>query len=237
MARKNEAEKLLRNGLCPSEIARRMGISLKSVIQYLRTQVGEGSLRLTDLYFSWPPQKREILQKAGRGRYPDEYLLSANGLCRDDLELFQSLRSPRVFSGDLYEYVSLAEVAIHRLVRDRLKREFGPEEDGWWRKGIPSRIRMTCASRREEDDDPCEEPYAYTTLIDLVTVISKSWGLFETEVPKDYRVNRKQLESDLVRLNRIRNSVMHPVKERKWSEDDFVFVRRMCDLFGSVEAS
>ena len=58
MARKNEAEQLLRQGLCPSEIAGRMGISVKSVVQYLRTQVGEGSLRLSDLYFSWPPEKR-----------------------------------------------------------------------------------------------------------------------------------------------------------------------------------
>ena len=173
MARKEEAEQLLRQGLCPCEIAGRMGISVKSVIQYLRTQVGEGALRLSDLYFSWPPAKREILLKAGRGRYADIRLLSANGLSRDELELFQSLSSPRVFTGDLYEYVSAAEVAIHRLVRARLEREFGSDEDGWWRNGIPSHIRVKCVSRREEDEYPCETPYAYTTLIDLVAVISK----------------------------------------------------------------
>ena len=159
-----------------------------------------------------------------------------NDLSQDDLELFQSLSSPRVFAGDLYEHVSVVEVAIHRFVRVRLEREFGPDEDGWWRKGIPSNIRVKCVSRREEDDDPCEQPYAYTTLVDLVSVISKSWSLFESELPKGYRANRKQLESDLVRLNGIRNSVMHPVKERKWSEDDFVFVRQMCTLFSTVTA-
>lgn len=237
MARKNEAEGFLRQGLYPSEIANRMGISVKSVVQYLRTQIGEGSLRLSDLYFSWPPEKREILNKAGRGKYPDNRLLSANRLTRDDLELFLSLSNPHVFAGDLYEYVSVAEVAIHRLVRARLEREFGLDEDGWWRKGIPSNIRVKCVSRREEDDDPCEEPYAYTTLVDLVAVISKNWSLLEREVPKEYRANRKQLESDMVRLNGIRNSVMHPVKERKWSEDDFVFVRRMCTRFGALAAS
>lgn len=61
MARKHEAEKLLREGSYPSEIARHMGISVKSVIQYLRTRVGEGSLRLSDVYFSWTPEKREVL--------------------------------------------------------------------------------------------------------------------------------------------------------------------------------
>jgi hypothetical protein len=232
MARKNEAEHLLRQGLYLSQIARRMGISVKSVVQYLRTQIGEGSLRLSDLYFSWPATKREILDQANRTKYPDVHLLSANDLSRDDLELFQSLKSRRVFAGDLYEHVSEAEVAIHRLVRSRLEREFSSGRDAWWRGGIPSSIREKCAVRREQDENPCDEPYAYTTLIDLVPVISKNWSLFVAEVPKEYRTNRKQLESDLVRLNGIRNSVMHPVKERKWSEDDFVFVRRIRALFG-----
>src|SRR4030095_16313474 len=62
--------------------------------------------------------------ESGGGKYPDDRLLSANGLCRDDLELFQSLRSSRVFRGDLYEYVSAAEVAIHRLVKLRLESKF-----------------------------------------------------------------------------------------------------------------
>jgi len=237
MARKDEAEQFLREGLCPSEIAGRMGISVKSVIQYLRTRVGEGSLRLSDLYFSWSPEKREILQNAARGRYPDDRLLTANALCRDELELFQSLRSSGVFRGDLYEYLSETEIRIHRLVQARRKREFGPDEDGWWRKGIPKNIRKECVSRREEDDEPSDVPFAYTTLIDLSTVISKNWSLFQSEVPKNYRVDRKRLEGDLVRLNQIRNAVMHPVKERKWSEDEFVFVRRMCALFGTPAAS
>lgn len=236
MARKDEAEEWLRQGLYPSAIAQRMGISVKSVIQYLRTQVGEGSLRLSDVYFSWPAEKREMLQQAGRKKFTDVRLLTANGLSRDDFDLFQSLRNSRVFAGDLYEYISLTELAIHRLVRSRLEREFGPTDDGWWRKGISSSIRVKCVSRREEDIDPADQ-FAYTTLIDLLEVISKNWPLFQGEIPEKYRPNRKQLESDLARLNRIRNSVMHPVKDRKWSEDDFVFVRQMWTLFGLTKAS
>lgn len=182
MARKNEAELLLRQGLYPSEIAEHMGIGVKSVIGYLRTRIGEGALRLSDLYFSWPPEKREILQKAARGTYPDDRLLSSNGLCRDELFLFQSLSSPHIFQGDMYEYVSAAEVAIHGLVRTLLEREFGPEEEGWWRRGISDKIRKECASRREEDEEPCETPYAYTTLIHLSEVISKNWSLFKIAI-------------------------------------------------------
>lgn len=231
MARKHEAENLLREGYCPSEIARQMGITVKSVIQYLCTRVGEGSLRLSDLYFSWPPEKRDILQRVGDGEYPNRHLLSSSGLSLDELELFESLRGRRVFSGDMYDYVSEAEVAIHRLVCTILECEFGVEEDGWWREEIPVKIRSKCASRREEDDDPCEEPYAYTTLIDLSTIISKNWRLFQSAVPKEYATNHKKLEADLIRLNGIRNAVMHPVKKRKWTEDDFEFVRRISDQF------
>lgn len=230
MARKDEAQEWLRDGLYPSAIAQRMDISARSVIQYLRTKVGEGTLRLSDVYFSWPAEKRQILQQAGRKKCADVRLLSANGLSREDLELFQSFRNSRIFAGDLYEYISLTELAIHRLARARLEREFGSREDGWWRKGIPSAIRIKCVSRREEDEDPAD-PFSYTTLIDLLSIISNNWPLFQTEVPDAYRSDRKKLASVLVRLNGIRNSVMHPVKKRKWSEDDFTFVRGMWTLF------
>lgn len=232
MARKDEAEQLLRQGLDPSAIAKQMGISVGSVIQYLRTQVGEGSLRLSDLYFSFPPEKRKILQAhIQKGAYTDDHYLRSNGLSRDELELFESLRSQRVFSGDMYEYTSLAEVAIHNLVRTILEREFGADENGWWRQGIPSNIRAKCATRREEDEEPCDCAYAYTTLIELSTLILKNWQAFAGALPKEYAANRRHLESDFIRLNRIRNSIMHPVKERKWSEGDFEFVRRICHLF------
>jgi len=231
MARKNEAEELLRQGSYPSEIAAHMGVSVKTVIQYLCTRVGEGSIRLSDLYFSWPPEKREVLQRASRGKYPDDHLLSSNGLCREELELFASLRGRRVFSGDLYEYISEAEIAVHSLVRTILESKFGTEETGWWRKGIPRNIRVECVSRREDEDEPCKEPYAYTTLIDLSTIISENWSLFQGVVPKQYSASRKQLQVDFRRLNQIRNAVMHPIKELTWSENDFELVRKMATQF------
>jgi len=235
MARKYEAEQLLRQGFCPSEIAGQMGISVKSVIQYLCTQVGEGSLRLSDLYFSWTPEKRAILKRAGQESYVDDRTLSSNGLCREDLKLFESLRSRGVFKGDMYEYISEAEIALHQLVRATLQRVLGVEETGWWRDGIPSNIRVKCATRREEDDQPCEAAYAYTTLIELSVVISKNWAMFQPILPKEYAGDKRPLERDLIRLNGIRNAVMHPVKERTWTESDFEFVRRFSGLFKAIE--
>lgn len=218
MARKEDAERLLKEGHCPAEIAGKMGISVSSVIQYLCTRVGEGSLRLSDIYFSWPPEKR----------------VDGEGLTIEENKLFKALRRRGVFSGDMYDFVTEAEIAIHTIVRTILEREFGTEESGWWRKGIPSSIREKCASRREQDDEPCDSPFAYTTLIDLSTIITKSWPQFQKIIPTEYAANRKQLENDLIRLNGIRNAVMHPVKERKWTEDDFEFVRSVSHQFKAI---
>ena len=238
MARKNEAERLLKDGLYPSLIAKEMGISASTVIQYLRTQVGEGSLRLSDLFFSWSPEKREILQQAVNANYQDRNLLLVeNELCPEELYLFIKLRNRRTFAGDMYEYVSETEIIIHELVSNILQREFGTDESCWWRKGIPVKIRKKCASLREEDEEPCGFPYAYTSLIDLATIILKKWALFKNNVPARYTSNRKQLESDFARLNRIRNAVMHPVKDRNWTEEDFEFVREVFGLFKEIDAS
>jgi hypothetical protein len=160
--------------------------------------------------------------------------LERHGLTGDELELFQSLRDSSVFYGDMYEYVSSVEISLHKLVRDVLERSFGADEMGWWRGGIPENIRVRCASRREEDDEPASEPYAYTTFIDLAKIMSRNWNLFRQELPTLYQSDRKRLEGDLTRLNGIRNAVMHPVKQRKWSEDDFEFVRRIATIVGEV---
>ena len=64
MARRHEAEELLRRGTTIQRIASEMGISVASVIQYLRTRVGEGSVRFSDIYFAIPKTDRALLQRA-----------------------------------------------------------------------------------------------------------------------------------------------------------------------------
>lgn len=231
MARKNEAGQLLRTGLDPAAIANRMGVTFSTVAQYLRTLVGEGVLRQSDLYFSIPKEKRQLLQAAlgesTRRRADVPHRTSEYHASREELAFFASLRSRRVFAGDMYEYISDTEVALHELVRHTLMKGLGPEESGWWRKGIGEAVRTECQRRREQDEEPSESPYAYTTLIDLSKIAAANWQLFQGVLPAQYASDRKQLEADLRRLNGLRNAVMHPVKGRKWSEDDFLFVRQV----------
>ncbi len=215
-----------------------MNVSASTVIQYLRLRVGEGALRLSDIYFAYPQEKRAVLQEGfalATTNFLEATFLHDRGLTSDDLHLFEFLGRPRVFDGDLYEYVSQLERAFHDLVRETLETEFGEEEAGWWRQGVQKEIRAKCVTRREHDDEPCE-PFAYTDLIDLSEVISNNWKLFQARVPKVFS-DRRSLGSALRRLNAIRNAVMHPVKRRKWTEDDFHFVRSLRDRFESGDAT
>jgi hypothetical protein len=129
----------------------------------------------------------------------------------------------------MYEFVSESELGLHTMVKTALVAEFGETEDGWWRRGVAVEIRSQCQERREHDTDPCESPFEYSNLIDLSKIICANWSIFQSVLPKEYRSDRKKLEAQLRRLNYIRNSVMHPVKRREWTEDDFEFVRGMHD--------
>jgi len=241
MARKTQAEGLLREGLLPTEIAARMNVSVATVIQYLRTRVGEGALRFSEIYFSWPAEKRELLRDAAeeikKRNNVDSERLRTRGLTREDVDFFRSIRQRRVFAGDLYEHVAETELAIHDMVRGVLVKQFGDGESGYWRQGVSVGVRKRCHERREEDESPSKSPLQYTTLIELADIISKNWTLFHPILPKHYAASKRVLERDFGRLSQIRNAVMHPVKRRQWSEEDFEYARGLRMAFEKFRAT
>ena len=203
MGRPDDTARLLSQGRNPLEIASILGISLASVLSYLDRAVGEGLIRRSDIYFSFPPELRAT-HSSELKRYT----------------------SARVALGDLYEDVRQIEVSLHAQVRQVLVDKYGAEERGWWRQGVPEAVRVKCQERRERDvDDPCEA-YCYTDLLDLGKIIEGEWNLFKNKHPACYSTNRKALLEHLARLNRIRNKVMHPVRSASPCEEDFDFVRQ-----------
>jgi hypothetical protein len=93
-------------------------------------------------------------------------MLENNGceIGMEELDIFLSLRDQDALLGDMYDYIRNIELTLHGLVRTLLFVEFKKD---WWRKGIPVNIRKDCVSRKEEDLEPVEEPYCYTTLTNL----------------------------------------------------------------------
>ena len=129
----------------------------------------------------------------------------------------------------MYELVSELEIKIHKLVRARLIKEHGT--DKYWRAGVPIETRKKCAEIQQEDESPVDDLFVYTTLIQLKGIIEKKWKLFEPIIPSNYSNKKPELLKDMLRLNRIRNRVMHPVKNNKWEEVDFAFVRGLSLVF------
>ncbi len=230
MARKDHAADLLRQGLAPSQIAQQMGTTPAAVMQYLCLKIGEGDLRRSNIAFSLPPETRsaieESIEKTGStavgvvGRELRKRGIQAN---RIDVGVYIHYRRARVVLGDMYELVRTVEVRLHSFIKQAFITEFGEEQ--WWRSGVPDNIRADCAALLEKDPEPADEPYCYTHLINLREILDKRWPVLGKYMPKQLLNQKKDLLERLLKLNRIRNSVMHPVRNAALSEEDFIFVR------------
>lgn len=231
MARPDEAVNLLKEGYSPKEIADKWGISLKSVIQYLFIKVGGGAIKRSDILFSIDSKRRKIFEeelennlnipiitKSMLKRIPD--------VSREELFLYYELRDARVSYSDMYELISKIEINLHNVMKDILIEEYGKEESGWWRKGISEKIRKDCVLLREQDPEPAEDAFCYTNFIHLRDILDKQWVIYENVLPKDIIKDKKGFLNNLIRLNHIRNFIMHPIKGYNLTEDDFLFVRQ-----------
>lgn len=234
MGRPHDVAKILQEGRGPAEIARRLGITIGSVRQYLWIAIGEGLIRRSDVLFSLPRQLRTAADNILRQDNPEtaldlhRLLIRERIPCdREEVNILWNLTVCRVGHGDLYEFITSTEELLHRKVRQVLKAQFGDQESGWWRKGVPESVRVACAAAREKGDDDDVEPYAYTTLIHLKEILERQWPLFVAELPKSISQDRKVLLRDVERLNAVRNRVMHPTRLHKVTDEDFEFAREM----------
>ncbi len=240
MGRKEQAVELLRQGLSPSAIAERLGTSTTAVMQYLCLKIGEGELRRSDLAFAIPRELRHAIEQAiertGKQsaaavmRDLRKHGVEANRL---DVGVYINYRRGRVVLGDMYELVRSIEVRLHSFIKQAFIAEFGEEQ--WWRSGVPDNIRAECAALLEKDPEPASEPYCYTHLINIREILDKRWPELSKYLPKHMQNQKKDLLERLLRLNRIRNSVMHPVRNVQLNEEEFEFVRDISEMLGELK--
>jgi hypothetical protein len=239
MPKSEEAVRLLREGLPPSEIAARLNTSAADVMRHLCLKVGEGDLRRSDIVFSIDSGLRHAIEEIIAAQNGASIRLVATELRRRgfdanrlDVRIYLRYRRARVVLGDLYELVRNIEVRLHRFIKEAFIQEYG--EDGWWRGGIPDRIRADCAAVRERDQDPADDAYCYTTLINLREILDKQWNVLGPRLPKRIQSDKKEFLDALKRLNGIRNAVMHPVRNDRFTDDDFEFVRSLEHQLGEL---
>ena len=213
-----------------------MGISIGTVTNYLFNQVGEGAIFRSDIVFSIRTDIRQEINRIvearsakGRGadrNYLKSFLYKKSWAAPDieDALVYRDLHAAGVALGDMYQWIYVIETYLHQYIKSILVSRYGPERDRWWRQGVQKEIRVKCAQSYEEDDEPAEEPYCYTTFIQLGKILSRNWGVFSPLFPERVAKGKHELEKGLEKLNQIRNRVMHPSKGICPSEDDFLSV-------------
>lgn len=224
---REEATRLLLQGLSPRFVASKMKKHTIDIKRYLLTQVGEGALRLSDILFGIDEKTRRSFESIAR-KHPQKKHWDLQGFLRkrhlDDGEYALYLACRNSERGDMYVYLADIEIALHELAKQTLISRFG--ENKWWSEGVPLSIRKACVSTREEDIDPIKDAFSYTTFINLREILDKNWPLFEVVLPSKLAKNKKLLLGNLIRLNGLRNGVMHPIKRVVIRREDFDFVRK-----------
>jgi len=230
ITRKEEVISLFKKGYSPKKISQKIDrIRFERVMDILYTEVGKGNLKKSDIWFSINHNMREMIEKC---RSDDEnsieegfseffQIYESN---KEEFKLYIKLEKARAAHGDMYELISEIELLLHRAIKNILIKIYGPAVTDWWEKGIPLNIRQRCHKRREEDDEPTTDPFCYITFINLKDIFDKQWIIFAELLPKDLSKDKKGFLRKLVKVNRIRNLVMHPSKGYDFKPKDFDFI-------------
>ena len=248
----SEAAGLIKLGIAPSDVAKKLGKTerVAELKRLLLTQVGEGGLLLSEIYFSIPEARRKRFQgicdgdpeigavklrlttliKSWHPKNRDRKVSDLgpdHGLIECDL-YWLSKDSPFT---DTYRFLRDLETSLPRLIRRTLEHFFKAHDDAWWKEGVPVETRKRCVIAKESDASAYLEPCAYMNFIDFKTIIDSNWKAFCEVLPPSLPNERhkKQLLDSFQRLNDIRNCVMHPIKQIPLSQDDCNFVRNQCE--------
>jgi hypothetical protein len=235
MGTRHDITQLLRQGLSPLEIGKRLARGA-DIVKSVLLQVGEGDLRLSEVLFSIPRERQEkyegiIRHLPGRGICSWQQSCTARRLDVSEFTLYALSRNSE--QGDMYIHLRKLEVSLHHLVRVVLEHAFQTHDDAWWREGVPLPIRERCAQTKEADPEPMSELYAYTTCIDLKRIIDTHWRVFQPALPKAVSDDKKLFMKGLDRLNSIRNGVMHPVKPMEITREHFGFVLKILEALSA----
>lgn len=217
----DEVEDLIKKGHNPAQISDMRNVSEDITFRTLTELVGSGRLRRSDIYYSVPAETRHIIEEAiqkfsnREAKYVYLYLRRKRiNVKAIEVRTVMKYKNARIALGDIYQDIYSIEVGLHNFVRAILEKKYGAKEEEWWQEGVPKDIRKDCVLRREDDKKRLKDPWCYTNLIDLEEIFDKRWPSFVDKLPKIASSDKKKFLSNLVRLNNIRNSVMHLCEEK-----------------------
>jgi hypothetical protein len=235
MEKPNRILALLSEGLSPSQIAIQCKVPTSSVIQQISTAVNEGRVRRSEVLSTLNTEWREWVESFVQNghKLSPERLCASLKLAFDwdiDIEelklLFAYIGKP-IRAGDMYGLLYEVERTLHTSIKAVLGAKYGFNEAGWWKQGVPEKVRIDCVQARERDLEYTGEPYNFTTLIHLADILEKKWDIFSLRLPTSVAKNKPGFMQNLKRMNNIRNRVMHPVRGMPPTEEEYEFMKEM----------
>ncbi len=126
------------------------------------------------------------------------------------------------------------QLMIHDATMTLLLDRFGRDESGWWRKGVPEKVRTEVAARRETNPEGGAYDQFFE-LLDYRSIASANWDSFD---PFFGFGSGKGKESQLAwfsKLSAIRNRIAHPERGTV-SEEELAFIEELADHFEKAAA-
>lgn len=121
------------------------------------------------------------------------------------------------------------QLRIHDTTLRLLIGKYGQDETGWWRKGVPEKVRTEVAARREASPEGGAYDQFFE-LLDYRAIAAAQWEQFQPYFAYgDGRGKEKQL-SWFSSLNGIRNRIAHP-ERGPVSEEELAFIESLMEHF------
>jgi DNA sulfur modification protein DndB len=121
-----------------------------------------------------------------------------------------------------YDIIQRIEKTIHSIIIDALKAEYS-DGDSWWFNGVPSQVRKKIVERIEDERGKGGRE-DYFDLIDFRRITMENWSIFQ-DVLAYGKGNKEKRTEWIVKLNELRNIVMHPAKRRTITFDQLTLLR------------
>lgn len=126
------------------------------------------------------------------------------------------------------------QLTIHDATMALLRSLFGDDENGWWRKGVPEKVRTEVAARRETNPDGGAYDQFFE-LLDYRSIASSNWDSFAPYFAFGSAKGKDNQLAWFSKLGAIRNRIAHPERGTV-SEEELGFIEALADHFEKVAA-
>lgn len=115
--------------------------------------------------------------------------------------------------GSANNVIDRIEHLLCAMVIESLKAKYGANESGWWKQGVPTKIRLRIVALREDDPERLDyEAYFFT--IEYKEIIEAQWELFKPIFCVDAQKRASDNLDWIRKINDIRKSAMHSTRAK-----------------------